>query len=76
MGKLILVRHGQTVSNVANRLDTRAARSRTDRAGSPASRGYAQTWVGHPPAVLVSSIALRAKQTAGYSSAAPECPSS
>ncbi|MGV8872499.1 MAG: histidine phosphatase family protein [Rhodococcus sp. (in: high G+C Gram-positive bacteria)] len=66
MGKLILVRHGQTVANVAKVLDTAPPGAELTELGHQQAESYAQTWVGHPPAVLVSSIALRAKQTAGY----------
>ncbi|OZE81462.1 histidine phosphatase family protein [Rhodococcus sp. 15-649-2-2] len=66
MGKLILVRHGQTKANVAKMLDTAPPGAELTELGHQQAESYARTWVGHPPAVLVSSIALRAKQTAGY----------
>ncbi|CCQ14369.1 Phosphoglycerate mutase family protein [Rhodococcus sp. AW25M09] len=66
MGKLILVRHGQTTANVAKVLDTAPPGAELTELGHQQAEKYAQTWVGHPPAVLVSSRALRAKQTAGY----------
>lgn len=66
MGKLILVRHGQTVANVAKVLDTAPPGAELTELGHRQAESYAHTWVGHPPAVLVSSVALRAKQTAGY----------
>ncbi|MBY4010427.1 histidine phosphatase family protein [Rhodococcus fascians] len=66
MGKLILVRHGQTVSNVAKKLDTAPPGAELTELGHRQAEAYAQTRLGNTPAVLVSSIALRAKQTAGY----------
>ncbi|OZC85965.1 histidine phosphatase family protein [Rhodococcus sp. 06-418-5] len=66
MGKLILVRHGQTTANVAKVLDTSPPGAELTELGHQQAEAYAQTWIGRPPAVLVSSVALRAKQTAGY----------
>lgn len=64
-GKLILVRHGETEGNVARILDTRVP-------GLPLTeRGMAQAktfgaGLATPPRLLLSSQALRARQTASY----------
>ena len=62
-GRLVLVRHGQSLSNVERRLDTRPpGRALTDLGRSQArefARGLRQ-----PPAMIAHSIAVRAVQTA------------
>ncbi len=65
-GKLILVRHGQTFGNVAKRLDTRPPGAALTDFGHEQARKYGQSIAGRPPSVLVSSIALRARQTAEH----------
>ncbi|MFY2787614.1 histidine phosphatase family protein [Rhodococcus sp. MALMAid1271] len=74
MGKLILVRHGQTKANVAKMLDTAPPGAELTELGHQQAERYAQTWVNRPPAVLASSVALRAKQTAGYIERATSVP--
>ena len=62
-GRLVLVRHGQSHSNVERRLDTRPPGAALTDLG----REQARTFGGeltHPPALLAHSVALRATQTA------------
>lgn len=67
MGKLLLVRHGQTVANVAKILDTLPPGAELTELGHRQAERYAQTWSGRSRvAALVSSVAVRAAQTAGY----------
>jgi broad specificity phosphatase PhoE len=62
-GRLVLVRHGQSLSNVERRLDTRPpGRALTDL-GRQQARGFA-TELSAAPAMVAHSVALRATQTA------------
>jgi broad specificity phosphatase PhoE len=62
-GRLVLVRHGQSLSNVERRLDTRPpGRALTDL-GREQARAFARD-LASPPAMIVHSVALRAAQTA------------
>ncbi|GGF90594.1 phosphoglycerate mutase [Rhodococcoides trifolii] len=63
--KLILVRHGQTFSNVAKRLDTLPPGAALTPEGHAQAAAFGKVISGRTAAV-VSSIALRAKETAGY----------
>ncbi|WP_182358936.1 histidine phosphatase family protein [Tomitella gaofuii] len=64
-GRLILVRHGQTVANVAKKLDTLPPGAPLTAAGEQQALALAERFgSGGRPAVLVSSVALRARQTA------------
>ncbi|MGC0366877.1 broad specificity phosphatase PhoE [Rhodococcus sp. 27YEA15] len=65
-GRLILVRHGQTTSNVAQRLDTALPGAPLTSAGLAQAELLGQGLAAAPPSILVSSLALRARQTAGY----------
>lgn len=64
-GTLILVRHGQTHSNAARRLDTLPPGAALTDTGHEQARTFAETVSGRPAAVI-SSVALRARQTATY----------
>jgi broad specificity phosphatase PhoE len=63
-GRLVLVRHGQSHSNVARRLDTRPPGAALTDLGREQARAFAAA-VSHPAALVAHSIALRATQTAG-----------
>ncbi|CAG7589571.1 histidine phosphatase family protein [Rhodococcus opacus] len=66
-GKLILVRHGQTEANVERRLDTRLPGARLTPEGlSQAERLGTDLAAKATTAALVSSQALRARQTARF----------
>jgi probable phosphoglycerate mutase len=62
-GRLVLVRHGQSYSNVDRRLDTRPPGAALTELGRDQARAVAET-LTHPPALLAHSVALRAAQTA------------
>lgn len=62
-GRLILVRHGQSHSNVARRLDTRPPGAELTDLGREQAREFARTRPG-PPGLLLHSVAHRAAQTA------------
>ncbi|MGB3771043.1 MAG: histidine phosphatase family protein [Rhodococcus sp. (in: high G+C Gram-positive bacteria)] len=64
-GRLILVRHGQTHSNVARRLDTLPPGAELTELGHRQAREFADR-VHEAPAVVLSSTAIRARQTAQY----------
>lgn len=64
-GRLILVRHGQTHSNVARRLDTLPPGAELTELGHRQAITFADSIAGTPAAV-VSSVAVRARQTAQY----------
>ncbi|MEW5809422.1 MAG: histidine phosphatase family protein [Actinomycetota bacterium] len=68
-GRLMLVRHGQTHSNVARRLDTRPPGAELTDLGREQARGFANTLI-HRPGLIAHSIATRAVQTAQEISAA------
>lgn len=62
-GRLVLVRHGQSISNVDRKLDTRPpGRALTDL-GRTQAREFARTWP-HPIGMVAHSVALRATETA------------
>lgn len=64
-GRLILVRHGQTAANVAKQLDTRPPGAALTDLGEQQARDLADSLSsGGRPALLASSVALRARQTA------------
>ncbi|KWX65769.1 histidine phosphatase family protein [Mycobacterium sp. NAZ190054] len=64
-GRLVLVRHGQTHSNVARRLDTRPPGAELTDLGREQARSFART-LYRPPAMVAHSIAVRAVQTADH----------
>lgn len=63
-GSLILARHGQTASNVAHRLDSRPPGAPLTDLGREQAQALAQTFGAVDLSAVVSSIAVRAKQTA------------
>lgn len=63
IGRLILVRHGQSHSNVARRLDTRPPGADLTDIGRQQAREFARSRPG-PPGLLLHSVAHRAAQTA------------
>lgn len=63
--RLVLVRHGQSRSNVARRLDTRPPGAELTDLGHRQARDYAAA-LTVPPTLVVSSVALRARQTAAH----------
>ena len=62
-GRLVLVRHGQSLANVERRLDTRPPGAPLSDLGRDQARAFACN-AGHRPAMLAHSVALRAVQTA------------
>lgn len=62
-GRLVLVRHGQTHSNVARRLDTRPPGAELTDLGREQARGFGGA-LSRPPGLIAHSIATRAIQTA------------
>ncbi|RVW02256.1 histidine phosphatase family protein [Rhodococcus spongiicola] len=69
-GRLILVRHGQTEANIERRLDTRLPGARLTELGRTQAKTLGDRFAGLPPSALVSSAALRARETAGFVEAA------
>lgn len=65
-GRLILVRHGQTEANVAKRLDTALPGAKLTPEGLAQAETLGIGLASAPPLALVSSLALRARQTAGF----------
>ncbi|MDH6282228.1 histidine phosphatase family protein [Prescottella agglutinans] len=65
-GRLILVRHGQTEANVERRLDTRLPGARLTELGRTQAQTLGDLLAVRPPTALVSSQALRARETAGF----------
>lgn len=63
-GRLILARHGQTVANVARRLDTKLPGAELTELGVEQARTLGKNLVVREPSLLVASQAIRAKQTA------------
>ncbi|MFC4376596.1 histidine phosphatase family protein [Nocardia halotolerans] len=63
--KLVLVRHGETEGNVARILDTRVPGLPLTERGAAQAKTFGSTLI-RPPRVLVTSEALRARQTAGH----------
>lgn len=70
MSKLILVRHGETYSNVAKVLDTRLPGAPLTERGVAQAKQFGSGLAGNRPRILVSSRALRAEQTAAHIGAA------
>ena len=64
-GRLVLVRHGQSHSNVARRLDTRPPGAELTDLGREQARSFARG-LARPPAMVAHSIAIRAVQTADH----------
>jgi broad specificity phosphatase PhoE len=62
-GRLVLVRHGQSHSNVERRLDTRPPGSSLTDLGVDQARRFARAYAQRP-GMLVHSVALRAAETA------------
>ncbi len=69
-GSLLLVRHGQTASNVVHRLDSRPPGAPLNELGREQARTLVHTLAGVELAAVVSSVALRAQQTAAPLAAA------
>ena len=61
-GRLVLLRHGQSYSNVERRLDTRPPGAELTALGRDQARAFARRW--QRPAMLAHSVATRAWQTA------------
>ena len=72
-GRLVLVRHGQSHSNVARRLDTRPPGAELTGLGREQARGFAAA-LSEPPGLIVHSTATRAVQTATEIHAAVSAP--
>jgi len=64
-GRLILVRHGETEGNVARLLDTAVPGLPLTERGAAQAKSFGARLTA-APAVLLSSVALRARQTASY----------
>lgn len=62
-GRLILVRHGQSLANVERRLDTRPPGAELTEQGRLQARDFARAQAV-PPGLLLHSVAHRAAQTA------------
>jgi probable phosphoglycerate mutase len=62
-GRLVLVRHGQTHSNVARRLDTRPPGADLTDLGREQARNFGRGWP-HDIGMVAHSVAVRALQTA------------
>lgn len=62
-GRLILVRHGQSLANVERRLDTRPPGAELTEQGRLQARDFARARAA-PPGLLLHSVAHRAAQTA------------
>ncbi|WP_396904939.1 histidine phosphatase family protein [Mycolicibacterium phlei] len=62
-GRLVLLRHGQSLANVERRLDTRPPGAPLSDLGRNQARAFARE-LPRPPALLAHSIAHRARQTA------------
>lgn len=63
-GRLVLVRHGQSLSNVERRLDTRPPGRELTELGREQAREFTRG-LAQPPAMVAHSVAVRAVQTAG-----------
>jgi broad specificity phosphatase PhoE len=61
---LVLVRHGETLSNVRHVLDSRPPGPRLNSKGRQQAASLAQRLAGEPVVAVYSSVALRARQTA------------
>ena len=62
-GRLVLVRHGQSLGNVDRRLDTRPPGAALSELGHEQARTFGREW-GHPVGLVAHSTALRAAETA------------
>jgi broad specificity phosphatase PhoE len=62
-GRLVLVRHGQSLGNVDRRLDTRPPGAELTDLGRVQARTFARD-LPHPAAMIAHSVAIRAAQTA------------
>lgn len=62
-GRLVLVRHGQSIANVDRRLDTRPPGAALTDLGREQARAFARDWP-HDVGLVAHSVALRATQTA------------
>ena len=62
-GRLVLVRHGQSLGNVDRRIDTRPPGAELTDLGRDQARTFARD-LPHPATMLAHSVALRAAQTA------------
>jgi broad specificity phosphatase PhoE len=62
-GRLVLVRHGQSLGNVDRRLDTRPPGAELTELGRVQARTFARD-LPHPAAMIAHSVAARAAQTA------------
>lgn len=69
-GSLILVRHGQTASNIVHRLDSRPPGAPLTELGRQQAQDLVPTLGGVELAAVVSSVAVRAQQTAAPLAAA------
>jgi broad specificity phosphatase PhoE len=67
-GRLVLVRHGQSLGNVDRRLDTRPPGAELTDLGREQARTFARE-LSHPAAMIAHSVAVRAAQTAAEISA-------
>jgi broad specificity phosphatase PhoE len=74
-GRLVLVRHGQSVGNVDRRLDTRPPGSELTPLGRDQARAFARDGLVRP-GLLLHSVATRAAQTAAEISAEVDVPAS
>jgi broad specificity phosphatase PhoE len=72
-GRLILVRHGQSVGNVDKRLDTRPPGAELTPLGREQARAFADAATPRP-GLLLHSVATRAVQTAAEISAVVDVP--
>ena len=62
-GRLVLVRHGQSLSNVERRIDTRPPGRELTDLGREQARAFAREWP-HQIGIVAHSVAARASQTA------------
>jgi broad specificity phosphatase PhoE len=72
-GRLVLLRHGQSVANVDKRLDTRPPGADLTPLGREQARAFAQAATSQP-GLLLHSVATRAVQTAAEISAVVDVP--
>lgn len=68
--RLLLVRHGQTLSNVDRALDTKIPGAPLTDEGHAQARAFAETTASTPVAAVYASTATRAQQTASPIAAA------
>jgi broad specificity phosphatase PhoE len=69
-GRLVLARHGETSSNVAHRLDSRPPGAPLTERGHAQAAALAEVFAGQPVVAVLSSVAVRAQQTAAPVAAA------